>query len=63
MSINRSSLMIAVLAVLVLAFSSLAAPLRVGVTQIVEHPALDAARQGFIDRLAELGYEEGTDVV
>lgn len=63
MSINRSSLMIAVLAVLVLAFSSLAAPLRVGVTQIVEHPALDAARQGFIDRLAELGYEEGADVV
>lgn len=63
MSINRSSLMIAVLAVLVLAFSSLAAPLRVGVTQIVEHPALDEARQGFIDRLAELGYEEGTDVV
>lgn len=63
MSINRSSLMIAVLTVLVLAFSSLAAPLRVGVTQIVEHPALDAARQGFIDRLAELGYEEGTDVV
>jgi len=63
LSINRSSLMIAVLAVLVLAFSSLAAPLRVGVTQIVEHPALDEARQGFIDRLAELGYEEGTDVV
>lgn len=63
MSINRSSLMIAVLTVLVLAFSSLAAPLRVGVTQIVEHPALDEARQGFIDRLAELGYEEGTDVV
>src|SRR5690606_3797769 len=63
MSINRSSLMIAVLAVWVLAFSSLAAPLRMGVTQIVEHPALDAARQGFIDRLAELGYEEGTDVV
>lgn len=40
-----------------------AAPLRVGVTQIVEHPSLDDARQGFIDRLTELGYEEGTDIV
>ncbi|MBO8141927.1 MAG: ABC transporter substrate-binding protein [Firmicutes bacterium] len=40
-----------------------AQPLRIGITQIVEHPALDASRQGFIDRLAELGYEPGVDVI
>lgn len=35
---------------------------KVGITQIVEHPALDAARQGFIDRLAELGYKSGQNI-
>ena len=33
--------------------------IKIGVTQIVDHPALDAARQGFIDRMTELGYPEG----
>ncbi len=32
---------------------------RIGIMQIVEHPALDASRNGFIQRLAELGFEEG----
>lgn len=35
----------------------------IGITQIVEHPALDAARQGFIDALAEAGYKEGENIV
>src|SRR5690554_5690043 len=39
------------------------APLRIDITQIVEHPSLDQARQGFIDRLSELGYAEGIDIV
>lgn len=30
-----------------------------GITQIVEHPALDASRQGVLDKLAEHGYVEG----
>ena len=30
--------------------------------QIVEHPALDADRQGFIDALKDLGYLEGKNV-
>lgn len=33
------------------------APIKIGVTQIVEHPALDMARKGFIDELAAHGYE------
>src|SRR5690625_3378781 len=60
---RRTSLIIAILSVMVISLGALAAPIQVGITQIVEHPALDAARQGFIDRLAELGYAEGTDVV
>lgn len=39
-----------------------AEPLQVGVLQLVEHAALDAARNGFIDRLTELGYEAEFDV-
>ena len=31
---------------------------KIGITQIVEHPALDAARQGFMAELAEHGYDE-----
>ncbi len=40
-----------------------AKPLVIGITQIVEHPALDAARDGFIAALEEAGYKEGEDVV
>ncbi|NLO89235.1 MAG: ABC transporter substrate-binding protein [Clostridia bacterium] len=36
---------------------------KIGITQIVEHAALDAAREGFIDALKEEGYEEGKNVV
>ncbi|MGV8075460.1 MAG: ABC transporter substrate-binding protein [Syntrophobacteraceae bacterium] len=34
----------------------------IGIAQIVEHQALDAARQGFIDALKERGYVEGKNV-
>ena len=34
----------------------------VAVTQIVEHPALDAVRDGIQDELAEAGYEEGSSL-
>jgi len=34
----------------------------VGVIQLVEHSALDAAYQGFVDGLKELGYEEGKNL-
>jgi len=30
---------------------------KIGITQIVEHPALDAAREGFVEALAEAGFE------
>ncbi|OOR93081.1 ABC transporter substrate-binding protein [Moraxella caviae] len=34
----------------------------VAITAIVEHPALDAARQGVIESLAEAGYKEGENL-
>lgn len=40
-----------------------AAPLRIGISQIVEHPALDAAREGFIETLEEAGYKAGEEVI
>ena len=52
----------ALLAVL-LGVSALAAPIKIGITQIVDHPALNAVRQGIIDVLTEAGYVEGEDVV
>lgn len=36
---------------------------KIGIIQIVEHPALDAARQGFLDVLKENGYEDGKNNV
>ncbi|MGI6226537.1 MAG: ABC transporter substrate-binding protein [Peptococcales bacterium] len=36
---------------------------KIGIIQIVEHPSLDAARQGFLDILAENGYEEGKNLI
>lgn len=32
---------------------------KLGIIQIVEHPALDSARKGFLDVLAENGYKDG----
>lgn len=54
-----------VVVLLVFAFAlgvSAAERIKIGITQIVEHPALDAARKGFIDQMAELGYVEGKNV-
>lgn len=35
---------------------------KIGIVQIAEHPALDAARDGFIEGLAAEGFVEGTNV-
>lgn len=35
---------------------------RLGVIQIIEHPALDAARKGFLEALAANGYAEGKNL-
>lgn len=35
---------------------------KVGIIQLVEHPSLDAAREGFIQALKDAGYEEGKNL-
>lgn len=35
---------------------------KIGITQIAEHPALDSARKGFIEALKSKGYEEGKNL-
>lgn len=34
----------------------------IGISQIVEHPALDSARKGFIDALKSKGFEDGKNI-
>src|SRR5690606_5445009 len=57
------------LAALVLAAAGLtvgeasAAPLRIGVIQLVEHPALDDSHVGFMQALEQAGYTVGEDFV
>jgi putative ABC transport system substrate-binding protein len=38
-------------------------PIKIGICQIVEHPALDAVRNGVIESLSDAGYKEGSDVI
>ncbi|GAB6100610.1 ABC transporter substrate-binding protein [Halanaerocella petrolearia] len=37
--------------------------IKVGITQIVKHPSLDAVKKGFVDELNKQGYKEGEDIV
>ena len=36
--------------------------IEIGITQLVQHPALDSAREGFVEGLKENGYEEGKNI-
>ena len=36
--------------------------IKIGIIQLVEHPALDANYRGFVDGLAEAGYENGKNI-
>lgn len=35
---------------------------KIGISQIIEHPALDASRKGFIDALKSKGFEDGKNI-
>lgn len=56
------SMLLALLAATAIASPALAKNVTVAVTAIVEHPALDAARDGVKDALAEAGYKEGENL-
>ncbi len=53
---------LAVLGMGLMAQPTLAASKHVAITQIVEHPALDACRQGVQDALADAGYKVGDNL-
>lgn len=56
-----SVIMIGMLVSLLLPISTAGeTPIKIGITQIVEHPALDSARQGFQDALAQEGWTNVT---
>ena len=64
MAINSIIRMMLVILVMVMMGATVTAQqLRIGVSQIVEHPALDAVRNGFVDRLEQAGYIPGEDVI
>ncbi len=56
------SVLLALLAATAIATSAQAKDVTVAVTAIVEHPALDAARDGVKDALAEAGFKEGENL-
>ncbi len=56
------TLILALAAATILAVPAKAADVTVAVTAIVEHPALDAARDGVKEALAEAGYKEGENL-
>jgi putative ABC transport system substrate-binding protein len=66
--IAKSALLILAIAALAIGFllinhkkqKSLA--LKIGILQFIEHDCLDEAREGFVARLAELGYKDGENV-
>ncbi|GAB1536913.1 ABC transporter substrate-binding protein [Geovibrio sp. ADMFC3] len=55
--------MLVTLLAVICAASAYAAPVKVGISQIVEHPALDATRKGIIDAVSACGFAEGKDVI
>jgi putative ABC transport system substrate-binding protein len=38
-------------------------PIRISVIQLIEHPALNATYQGFLEELGKLGYKEGENLI
>lgn len=61
----KKLLSVMVIGLIVLSIGTLVAtgdPIKIGICQIVEHPALDAVRQGVIDSLSAAGFTDGVDV-
>lgn len=58
----RRRILSTVLGSMLMAGVAQAETVTLGITQIVEHPALDASRQGALDELAERGYVEGENL-
>src|SRR6056297_86993 len=55
-------IMVVLISLLVLSGITFAGDYLIGISQFVEHPALDAAKDGFIDGLAAEGFVEGENI-
>ena len=68
-NMNRSvilfsiQLIIVIMVMIMIGAPVLAEQLRIGISQIVEHPALDNCRDGFVDGMEQAGYIQGVDVI
>lgn len=57
------SVMLIIITFMIMSAPVLAEQLKIGISQIVEHPALDNCRDGFVDGMEKAGYNTGEDVV
>lgn len=60
--ISVAAALAAVLSLAACSKSSAGKGIKIGIIQLVEHPALDKAYQGFVDGLKEAGYVDGENV-
>lgn len=56
-------IVIVLLVLMIVGMSSFAEQIRIGVSQIVEHPALDNCRNGFVEGMKQAGYIPGENVI
>ena len=54
---------LAALLLVALALPATAATYRIGIVQLVEHPALDASREGFLAELRDTGFIDEVEVI
>jgi putative tryptophan/tyrosine transport system substrate-binding protein len=66
----KNSIVLVIISVIFFAFTLIlmggtvcAEPLKIGISQIVEHPALDNCRDGFVAGMEEAGFVTGEDVI
>lgn len=56
-------ILLAVLLLGVMALPAAAATYRIGIVQLVEHPALDASREGFLAELRDTGFIDDVEII
>lgn len=65
MKLEKFSILISLIVVAFLLFASSAkanSPVKIGIAQIIEHPALNSTRAGIKDELREAGYRQGKEI-